>query len=60
MLWTSLFLRRRRELDYAYSTAMSENRNNMYELVHGMAEIKTNGAQQIKINKWKSVQETHQ
>lgn len=57
MLWTSLFLRRRRELDYAYSTAMSENRNNMYELVHGMAEIKTNGAQQIKINKWKSVQE---
>lgn len=57
MAWTALFLRRRREIDYAYTAAIAENRNNLYELIYGMPEVKTNNAQDIKIDKWNEVQE---
>lgn len=55
--WTTMFLGRRREIDYAYNAAIAENRNNLYELIHGMPEIKANNAQQVKIDNWNTVQE---
>lgn len=54
--WTSVFLRRRRELDFSSTAAIAENRNNLYELIYGMPEIKTNNAQNIKIENWMKVQ----
>ena len=55
--WTALFLRRRRELDYSAISAIAENRNNLYELIYGMPEVKANNAQHIKINNWMRVQQ---
>jgi len=54
--WTALFLRKRRELDYSATAAIAENRNNLYELIYGMPEIKTNNAQHIRIENWMKVQ----
>lgn len=54
--WTALFLRKRREIDFSYTAAIAENRNNLYELVHGMHEVKTNNAQHVKIENWMRVQ----
>ncbi len=57
VVWTATFLRRRREIDYANNALVSENRNNLYELVYGMSEIKTNNAQYVRISVWNLVQE---
>lgn len=56
VVWTTLFLRRRREIDFSYTAAIAENRNNLYELVHGMHEVKANNAQHVKIENWMRVQ----
>ena len=56
-IWVSLFVKKRREVDYSYFSYSSENRNNIYELVNGMAEIKINNAQQIRISIWNSIQQ---
>ena len=52
-----LFSRKRKELDYAYFTCSSANRNNVYELINGMSEIKINNAQQNRVSIWNSIQE---
>lgn len=54
--WTTFFLRPRRGLDYSFFINSAENRNNIYELVNGMTEIKTNNAQHAKIDKWEKTQ----
>ena len=54
--WTTLFLRPRRGIDYAFFTQAAENRNHVYELVNGMTEIKTNNAQHSKLGKWEDTQ----
>lgn len=54
--WTALFMRRRREMDYASNAANAENVNNLYEIVHGMQEIKTNNAREVRVEKWREVQ----
>lgn len=56
-LWSTSFLRRRREIDFSYTAALAENRNNLYELVHGMIDIKINNAQRARIDNWMQVQE---
>lgn len=55
--WVMLFSRKRKELDYAYFTCSSANRNNIYELINGMSEIKINNAQQNRVSIWNSIQE---
>lgn len=52
LLWTRIFLQRRREIDYAYTTQSSENRNQIYELIMGMTEVKTSSAQHSRVEKW--------
>lgn len=55
--WTLGFMQRRKSLDYSLSVCMSENRNNLYELVHGMQEIKSNNAEEIRVKRWRQIQE---
>lgn len=57
LLWTKLFLRRRRGLDYSEFTCASESRNCIYEMVYGMAEIKTGNAQDSRVETWNRLQE---
>jgi ATP-binding cassette subfamily B protein len=57
MGWTLLFMHKRKHIDYTYFSYASENRNNFYELVYGMPEIKTNNAQNIRVGVWNKVQE---
>nr|WP_319570096.1 peptidase domain-containing ABC transporter [uncultured Draconibacterium sp.] len=56
-LWTYSFLKRRRELNYMRFSMSSESRNNIYELVNGMKEIKINNAQKQKVNQIQQNQE---
>lgn len=56
-LWTRLHLRRRKAIDYAFFSYSSENRNNVYELISGMPEIKINNAQTTRVAVWREVQE---
>ncbi len=57
VFWTRLFLRKRREIDYSNFSYQSANRNNIYELIHGMPEVRINNAQQIRIDVWNKTQE---
>ncbi|WP_158829575.1 peptidase domain-containing ABC transporter [Mucilaginibacter lacusdianchii] len=54
--WTLLFLRKRKILDYSRFSVLSENKNNIYELIIGMPEIKVNNAQQVKLDTWENTQ----
>lgn len=54
--WVSFFLRYRRELDSALSTNSSENRNNLFEIVQGIDEIKANNAHNVRIRNWYDIQ----
>ncbi len=57
ILWTSFFLRRRRSIDYENFALLSENRNNVYELINGMTEIKTAGAHHSRLSQWEDLQQ---
>lgn len=57
MAWSVGFMRRRKAIDYSLSVCMSENRNNLYELVHGMQEIKSNNAEEVRVKRWRQLQE---
>lgn len=54
--WTFYFLRKRKYLDYSRFSAQSVNKNNLYELIMGMSEIKINNAQDTRISVWKKTQ----
>ncbi len=56
ILWNTLFLSRRKSLDYAYFTNASECRNHAYELTNGMADLKVNNAEKSRTAKWKRTQ----
>lgn len=56
ILWTIYFLKERKYLDYSRFSAQSENKNNIYELIMGMPEIKVNNAQDTRISVWKEAQ----
>lgn len=49
---TLFFLKRKRIIDYSLFSSESENRNNIYELIMGITEIKVNSAETSRINKW--------
>lgn len=56
ILWTRLFLAKRKLLDYSRFSILSESKNNIYDLLGGMAEIKINSAQKTKVGTWKQIQ----
>lgn len=55
--WTRLFLKQRKIIDYSLFSAHSENRNNVYELINGMAEVKINNASEVRLSIWNKSQE---
>lgn len=56
IIWTVILLKRRKYLDYSRFSAQSENKNNIYELINGMFEIKINNAKDKRIAVWEKTQ----
>lgn len=54
--WITLFLKKRRTLDYKYFEQAGRNRNVTYQLIDGMQEIKLQGCEQRKRWEWEDVQ----
>ncbi|WP_249170334.1 ABC transporter transmembrane domain-containing protein, partial [Porphyromonas levii] len=50
--WITLFLKKRRALDYKYFEQAGRNRNVTYQLINGMQEIKLQGCEQRKRWEW--------
>ena len=55
-LWISLFLKRRRLLDYKIFEQDGLNRNILYQMISGMQEIKLQGCEQRKRWEWEDIQ----
>jgi len=55
-LWISVFLKKRRILDYKSFEQQAINRNVVYQLVTGMQEIKLQGCEERKRWEWEDVQ----
>jgi ATP-binding cassette subfamily B protein len=54
--WISLFMRRRRILDYRRFEQMAENQNTLIQMVNGMQEIKLHNAERHKRWVWERIQ----
>lgn len=54
--WILFFLKKRKELDYKRFQQMSNNQNNIYELITGMQEIKLNNCETTKRWDWERIQ----
>lgn len=54
--WITVFLKKRRTLDYKYFEQAGRNRNVTYQLINGMQEIKLQGCEQRKRWEWEDVQ----
>lgn len=57
LLWTTIFLKHRRALDSSLIAKISENRNNLYELIEGIEEIKANNAHTSRVKIWHDLQD---
>lgn len=55
-VWVTLFLKRRRDLDYKQFSQMSDEQSKVMELVNGMQEIKLHNAERQKRWSWEYVQ----
>jgi ATP-binding cassette subfamily B protein len=56
VVWVSLFLSRRRVLDYKKFAQLSENQNAIVQLVKGMPEIRLNHDERRQQRKWIKIQ----
>lgn len=56
VLWITMFLKKRRKLDYQYFEKAGRNRNVTYQLITGMQEIKLQGCEQRKRWEWEDAQ----
>ncbi|NQY37535.1 MAG: peptidase domain-containing ABC transporter [Alteromonadaceae bacterium] len=54
--WVTLFLNKRKVLDYQQFNQMSANQNNIVQLVQGMAEIKLNDCSASRRWEWEQIQ----
>ncbi|WCT14354.1 peptidase domain-containing ABC transporter [Mucilaginibacter jinjuensis] len=55
-IWISLFLNKRKNIDYYTFKLAADNRNSLTEIIQGMKEIKINNAQSRKISLWTDIQ----
>ncbi len=55
-VWITLFLKRRKSLDYRYFEQSSRNNGITYQLIQGMQEIKLQGCEQRKRWEWEDTQ----
>jgi ATP-binding cassette subfamily B protein len=56
VLYTLLFLKKRKELDYKRFNQYSSNRTNVMQLINGMPEIKLNNCERQKRWEWERIQ----
>jgi ATP-binding cassette, subfamily B, bacterial len=56
ILWISIFLKQRKDLDYNRFQRMRENQNSVYELITGMQEIKLNNCEKARRWDWERIQ----
>lgn len=56
VLWVVLFLKKRKEIDYMRFKHVSDNSNNLIELIQGMQEIKLQGSEQKRRDIWANTQ----
>jgi ATP-binding cassette, subfamily B, bacterial len=54
--WISLFLKKRKELDYKRFDQLSENQSSLIQLIYGMQEIKLHNAEKQKRWQWERIQ----
>ena len=54
--WVIIFLRKRREIDNRRFAQMSDNQNNIIQLITGMQEIKLNNCEKQKRWEWENIQ----
>lgn len=55
-LWVFLFLGKRRNLDHKVFQELSNNRDSLLEIIHGMPEIKLQGSELKRRWQWTSIQ----
>lgn len=55
--WITIFLKRRRELDYRRFQRMSENQHQVLELISGMQEVKLHNCEDRKLAEWEQNQQ---
>lgn len=55
-LWITLFMKRRKELDYLNFRQASDNQHTLFELINGMQEIKLQGSERKRRWKWIDIQ----
>ena len=55
-LWIWMFMKRRRELNFKRFAQMSDNQNNIIQLITGMQEIKLNNCEKQKRWDWEHIQ----
>ena len=56
LVWTLLFLKRRKELDYKHFDLASGNQSSVIQLLNGMQEIKLNGSERRRRWEWETIQ----
>ncbi|MBN1116968.1 MAG: peptidase domain-containing ABC transporter [Bacteroidales bacterium] len=56
ILWTSYFMKKRRDLDNKKFAQLSENQNSLLQIIQGMPEIKLNNCEKQKRWEWESIQ----
>lgn len=56
LFWVLFFHKNRRFINYKRLDLEALNRNKIYEIVHGITDIKINNSEQFKIEKWKKIQ----
>jgi ATP-binding cassette subfamily B protein len=58
IVWILIFLKRRRDIDYARFNTQSANQTNLIEMIQGMPEIKLQGSEDKRRDKWRILQNT--
>ncbi len=56
IIWVTLFLRKRRELDFKAFDRLSDNQTHLVQIVHAMPDIKLNNSEQQKRWEWERIQ----
>ncbi len=56
VIWIFMFMKWRKELDYAHFAQVSQNQESIYEMIIGMSEIKLNNAERQQRWDWERIQ----
>ncbi|MCP4220843.1 MAG: peptidase domain-containing ABC transporter [bacterium] len=56
ILWITIFLKKRRELDFKRFAQLADNQSNLFQLITGMQEIKLNNCEKQKRWEWERIQ----